>query len=239
MNLQEHLDFINYVSRKEVSGEAFTPDEYNTALPVVNIRLFYSNLGQQEGFFKAQPTNESIFEVNQRMTEDMRPFKVVMGDDTTPLTVTNGIANLPPDYYYITSMLFRMATNTNSGLVIKDRVVNVVTDKGWAALNASVLGQPSQMYPIANFQANHIRVRPKTVSRLMITYLRLPKTPVYAYTIDPVTDAVIYNAAGSTELEWDEPNQIKLAYMLLELAGISISHDRLVQYAMAKNQAAK
>jgi len=225
MNLQEILDFINYVSNKEQSGKTFSPNQFNTLLPIVSTELFKQKYKH--------------FEDTQEITDDLSAFKVWMGKDgVMPLEIdSNGYALLPTDYFHYSSILYKQVTsNPDCSISIKNRPVDILTDAQWDSRLSCPITQPSLKYPIANFQNNFIRFAPKNIGFVDFVYLKEPIIPVYAYTIDSLTDAVVYDPINSVQLDWGDDSHIEICNLLLVKIGINLKEANLFQYATMKGK---
>lgn len=220
MNLNEILNFCNYICAKEQSGKTFTPLQYNVVLPVINLQLFKNKYAE--------------FETAQKFTDALMPFKVWMGEaGTSPLILdANGYAEIPSDYKHYSSLSFKKVTNqANCSPKIDIRTIAVLNDQEFDYYRQSTLKRPNFKYPVCNFQNGYIRFLPINLQYVDFVYLRTPATPYYAYTIDPVTDEYVYNDSASTQLEWRDEEQLEVINLLLETIGINLREEQLQVYA--------
>lgn len=239
MNLQEMLDFLNFVCNKEQTGLTFTPEQYNTELKVYNLRKFKKSYGLPEEYDFTGPFNREVYERSQLVSDRMRRFKVVMGDhNSLPLTINSyGVATIPSNYFHVSSIRFDKNLNASCATSVEGWTnVEVLTDDQWAdRIRHSITG-PSLDSPFCMFQSGEIWFRPKDLNWVQFTYLRLPNTPVYAYTIGS-NDEIIYDATSSTQLEWDYLDRIDIALMMLADIGINLKEENVTQYsALVKQQ---
>lgn len=232
MNNQDILNWINYVCNKEQTGRTFTPEQYNVALGIANLRYYKKSYGLPEDYQLQGPFVREVYEKSQYVTDKMRRFKVVMGDISNLAMIVdiNGIAPIPSDYFHVSSVRY---FNTASGVCNPDESqtdVEILMDAEWADRIGNSITKPSLGDPVCMFQASEIWFRPKAVNYIQFTYLRLPITPVYAYTVN-ADDSYSYDAANSTEMEWDDIDKIEIAKIILADAGINLNKGDITQYA--------
>jgi len=259
MNLGQILRIINYIANKEQSGNTLTQGELNDILPKSNLELFKKKIGLPEEYKVSVPTSRIAYEVTQRLTGDVQPFKTLMGDTTTPLMVdANGYAVIPSDYYYVSYIGYNLVTNTAScGVGIEEEDVDILTDAQWRARLSNSITAPTKKHPIANFGNGTIRFRPRDLQRVEFAYLRYPTTPYYDYYIDAY-DEYIFLPADSThtllegqegsagqpvgttvtsltvELEWDDVCKLEIINFILDDIGINLREGQLEQYAQVE-----
>jgi len=234
MNLQELLDYVNTIANKEQRGNTLKPTRYNSILQAVNIRLFNKRLGLPEDYVQQLPVPKMVWEATQKITDDLRRFKVHMGATSTmPLTVnTSGDATLPTNYVYPSSLRYKYV----SGTVNKPGIaIEVLTDAQLGDRLASSIVMPTKKNPVCVFYNTYIKFYPNDLQFVDFTYLRLPNKPVYAYTVD-ANDNIIYDPDNSTDLEWGEENHTRIADMILREMGINLRDQELQQYAMLMSE---
>lgn len=137
-------------------------------------------------------------------------FRVVMGDGTDPLHVTQGVAPLPSDYFCSPGGYYMNGTVPT--------LVNFVEDNEYNRLIAHVYEYPDAKHPIANIQVDSIRVRPTTVKFIVMNYISHPTEPVYATTED--RGFVEFDATGSTAVRWVGPEIVLLIQEILQSLGV-------------------
>jgi len=62
-----------------------------------------------------------------------------------------------------------------------------------------------------------------------LTYIRIPKTPIRAYTIQ--NDDDVYDPANSVQLEYPETTHYDIAYIILKMMGLNIRKEEIVAFA--------
>lgn len=218
------LKLARYIAGERLPGKAVSQGMFGLLLDNAQLKHFKRKVGLPETYRPGMPLPEQAYDITQKLTEDLRKFKVHMGDDTTPLIVTNGKAELPRDYYYCSTIVYKHVRNTT----VRERLVEVVNDLQWAERLSSSIITPTLKYPIANFQSDYLRVSPRTIRYLDFIYLRLPKEPTLKFKTE---NGVLTYDSSSQELEWDDVNKIDIIHILLGDMGINLGKPELVQYS--------
>jgi hypothetical protein len=66
-----------------------------------------------------------------------------------------------------------------------------------------------------------------------VYYLRRPLAPVYAFTGSG--RSITYNQSGSTQLEWSETSINKILIKTIQMAGVNLDDEMIMQYTELKN----
>lgn len=255
MNNSGVLKYCQFVCNKEQVGNSLSPVEFTQLLQVCNLKHFKKKIGLPEEYKVGMPLARQTYDLTQKLTEDLKQFKVWMGSpDISQLQIDgNGIASLPSDYYYPSSLSFKHAINSCSEMIIKTRMIEVVTDAQWDDVVSHPIKQPTYKYPVCNFQNTFIRFLPNNLRFVDFIYLRQPKTPVYDYYfgtdgsyiylpqgINYTLQAGEQGSNGQTsgvvvsqtqELEWDDINKLDIAALILQHIGINLREGALMQYS--------
>jgi hypothetical protein len=238
MNLQQIFDYCNNIANKEQTGATCTPAQFQSYIEAANIDYYNLKLGLPQEYRPGQPIPRQAWELTNRMTEDMRRFKVIMGGETTaPATLdSHGQMLIPTDYWMVSSIRYRLVKNTEScGVLIKWRDVDVLKDADFNNRVVSTLKAPDMDYPVCCFYADYIQYYPKTLQFVTFTYLRKPATPVYGFTI--ANDTPVYDATTSVQFEFPEFDHLDICRLILSYMGINIREQALIQYAeLIKNK---
>ena len=147
----------------------------------------------------------------------LAPFQANRGDGTVPLFVVNGIATLPDDYHGWPEMS-----------VVYDGTyhrVKIVDNKFWNIHKASSIEYPDKKYPIARIEENQVRVLPKTTQYIILDYLKKPRVPVFGWT--NTNGFVEYDPTTSTELEWEDAQQVEIIVMILSSLGVAVTKEQI------------
>jgi len=88
-----------------------------------------------------------------------------------------------------------------AGMGLVEETVNVVDNQQWGACLSHPMKGPSWDSPKSTQDGSGIKIAPKGIQAVVLDYFHTPRKAVFAYTIS-AGDIVIYNAGGSTQLEW-------------------------------------
>jgi len=237
MNLGELYKFINFIADKEVSGQTMTPEQFNLNLKAVNLEMLKLKIGLPEEYQPGMPLPKQALEITQKITEDIRPFKVWYGGPDYPqLPIDSyGRSTFPSDYAYPSSIRHKRYTNTGCSAYDKEyNSLEILFDDQIGDRLANSIKMPTVKDPVCVFYSDYIQFYPTTLTSVDFTYIRKPVTPIFGYTL--VDDVPVYNAATSTELEWDEILHVDIARMILSKVGINLKDAEIWQYSETKLQ---
>lgn len=225
MNNNDILRLVRYISGERAPGKALSQEMFSLLLDGAQTKHFKRKIGLPEAYQPGAPYPPQVYDITQKITEDLRRFKVSMGDEEAPLMVVNGRAELPANYYYCSSLLFKHIRN----YTIRYRNVEVVNDQQWnERVSSSIITNPLK-YPIVNFQSGYLRVYPSQIQYLDFVYLRMPLSPVVKFKTE--NGVSVYDTERSVELEWDDINKIDILHIMLGDMGIQMSKPEVLQYS--------
>lgn len=204
---------------------------FNELLNVCQLKHFKKKIGLPEEYQPGLPLPRQVIEITQKITDDLRRFKVNHGDDLPVYKVNHGQAVIPSNYYIVSTLVYP----AKSG----DRRIEIVTDTQFADRMNSSLIKPRMRYPIANFQKSFIRIEPKEIRYIKFIYYRYPNRAQYSIALpDPDRDTpnwfMEYDPVTSVQLEWDDVNTVDIIHMMLQDLSITVEKRDLFQYANVK-----
>lgn len=218
MTLKEIHDFILLVIDKEISGWV-RPEDIDQALDRSSMSIFRSML--------------KGYAINQEYQDALSPFK-------TPHVFTNttssaGVITLPENYVHllsITALVFDNDQQSNRQLPVE-----VVNADELAERLGSQLKPVTSNKPIAHFigvenKRTRIQLFPSKPAVGQVWYLKRPNKPEFKYTQSGRT--VTYNPDTSVQLEWGEVETNAVIYQALQLLGVNLSDEQMVQYTQLK-----
>lgn len=229
MNLEQIKELIILLAGDKGVKLNYGPEDFEDILHNSQLRHFKVKMGLPEEYQPGIPLPKQAFEINQRLTEDTRHFKVVRGwNISEPLEVDEdkGVIDYPEDYYIVSAMSYFHAVSSSE---VYERSIEPLSDLEFNMANTSLVEKPDYMFPTCNMQKDMIRVMPKDIGPVNMVYVRLPKRPVYKV-IDN-GDFFQYDPDNSVELEWDELNQIDIVIKVLADLGISMQSQAVLEYA--------
>lgn len=217
MNLNEQRIVVSTIIQDKNPAINIVPEQWDILLHLAQLKHFKRKIGLPEEYVPGAPIPAQVFEITQKISDDLIPFTFHMGRaGTPPLYVSsNGEATTPTDMYYPATMTYNLI---KPGGGVEPRMVDIVNDKEWQDLTTSYICNPTKRFPIANFKKDYIRFDPKNLQMVDFTYIKFPTKPVFAYTI--TNGYVEYDSVNSVELEWDEVNQLDILYILLSDLGV-------------------
>jgi hypothetical protein len=227
MNLEQIRDLLILISGEKGHTFVYGPEDFVDLLHLAQLKHFKRKLGLPEQYSPGMPLPSQAFEINQRITEDMKQFKVIRGwhfNNPFHLT-TEGTLAYPDEYYYPTSISYFYPIQDD----YLERDIAILSDKEYQDTNTSVLKKSDKMFPICNCQSDFIRFSPKLKESINMSYLKLPAKPFWK-AID--NDGFLeFDEANSVNLEWDDMNIIDILVIVLGDMGISLNSQNIVQYS--------
>lgn len=226
-------DFLNFVTNKDQAGNTISLPEFNQLLPAVNIDFFKQRYGLPEQYSPGQPLPQMSYEVTQKITDDLRAFKVRMGIDTQAMIVDNqGQAPIPSNYVHFSSARYNMIKDNVCGTVqMKPRTIEHLTDAQLGDRLGNSIKKPTFRDPVFATFSTYFQFYPKNLRQVEFTYLRMPATPVYGYIADNNTDTDVYNEATSTHFEYPEDCFNDIVRLCLSYIGMNLRANDIIQYA--------
>lgn len=227
MNLQNISNIISWVLADRKPDMVVVPEELCRLLHVAQLKHFKRKLGLPEEYSPGVPVPGQVYEISKVITDDLTPFKVLMGGDNAVMAIDDdGNASLPEDFYYPSTLTYKYIKE-NGDVLFKE--VELLSDKEYNKRIASFVRRPSRKYPVANIYGSKIRFYPTTLKYVEFLYLMVPPEPVFGTTY--TRGFLDYNPATSTELLWNDVNVIDIIGLVIKEFGINISNADLVQYS--------
>lgn len=183
MNLQWIFDLVNYVIDKEQIGNAISATEFNTLLPSVQWELVNTELDKI--------TKDELTPIAGELITGslLNPFKT-----TIPLTVINGIAQVPKDYVRFVSFTQIGVDTGNNAMVSTLREITPVAS--FARFQNNIYAR-LDIHPIVKILGYTFTFIPNDIPLVGLDYIRTPATPFYDYCQDAITGNAIYMPVGS------------------------------------------
>lgn len=228
MNLDFVLKLVNFIIKdfREITQPIADNVVFSDQLHYAQLKYFKRKIGLPELYTPGIPLPAQAFEITKRITEDLRPFKVIMGwKEGTPLVVDEkGNANYPSDYYYPSVMT--AFTNDDKKY---EREIEFLADAEFTKRTTSFSEKPTEFFPVVNLQSGAMRFFPISINLVNFVYIRLPVKPFMA--VSSARGFVEYDADASTELEWNDICIIDIVVDLLNGLGISVKSEAILDYS--------
>ncbi|MHC4634870.1 MAG: hypothetical protein ACYSYU_06630 [Planctomycetota bacterium] len=178
MDLNEIYTLVNYISNKHKSGNAFTPNEFNSLIEILNHDFFKKKV-EESGYFNQDKLSKPKAELYA--SKFMRSL-IVNETVSTSGSLTYAYA------YWLGAH--------DSGNNVE---VDLITEAEYHDRIADSVMVPSANAVCAVERATEIDVYPASVLNINISYLRYPDTPFLDYYFN-TTGYIQFLAAGATHV---------------------------------------
>lgn len=225
MTIDEIYQWVNLELNKSQTGGTLSPEEFNLAAKFANQQYFKIKYSLPEEYQVGNPIPRQAWSLTQENIDALSPFlKARGGRDYPPLRVDkDGRATIPSDYVNYSSIRYG------------NKQVEVVSNDVLGGRLSSSIVQPTDTNPICCFNAGYVQFYPITLGFVNFDYLRMPETPIWAYTI--VNDQAVYNPTASVQLEWGDKYQLDIANLIVMYAANNLRDQLAIQIANnRKNQ---
>lgn len=227
MTLEDIRNLFSLIAGDNGITVNLNEDDLTDMLHLAQLKYYKQKLGLPEEYQPGMPLPRQAYEITDRMVEDLRVFKKVIGASTsTPITLDiDGHYTLPSDYFIATSLTYNYTT---SGITYL-RKIDRLNDKEYESVTTKVSTKPDEWYPVCNIQNTYIRFSPILTGDISMVYLRLPAKPKYAITT--ANGYYQYDSINSTELEWGDLEVIDILVILLGDLGIKLKSGDVINYS--------
>ena len=232
MNLGDISNIISFILSDRKPDLVLTAGEFERILHVCQLKQFKRKIGLPEEYQPGTAIPAQVYEISKVITDDLAPFKVIMGGDNPPLNVDDkGEATLPSDFFYPSALTYKYIKE--SGEIVL-REVELLSDKEYNKRLASFVKRPSRKFPVGNICGNKIRFYPYTLKFVDMVYLCVPPKPVYGTSYGKGYQK--YDPATSTELLWNDVNIIDIISLFMNELGLNIPSSDLIAYSNQNKQ---
>lgn len=244
MNINDFRSFVLFLARKASVGNNPSVEQFNLSVGRAFTQWVMKMYGNPAEFQPGLPIPRIAWQQNQVVSDRLRFLlerREFVVPNTGQLSIPNGTTvkdvntAVCPKYLHASSLMTNYITQTGGVLSSIDVPVIILRDNELSNVLGSSIKAPTHRYPVCAFYNDYIQLYPKTVGRVVFTYLRTPTTPVWGYTI--VNSRPVYNAATSVDIESPDDTINEIAAMTLSYLGISIKDGDIVNYAEQMKQA--
>lgn len=229
MTVDDIYQLVNFICNKKQSG-SIAPTEFNRLMSLINLDMFKVYAGLPEQYQPNGTPPPRGWQMNNRITDTisflLKPVFITR-DATTKYF------KKPANYAAFSSALYpyiKSQEDCDEGeALLAWKRIEQVTDGERTDRLDSFLIPPTIKRPILSWYEQGAMVDPQSINRILLHYLRLPKTPVRAYTGNDV-----YNPAGSVQVEYPDTVHNDFIIRICEYVGIFISKQELIQFANAR-----
>lgn len=232
-SVDEVKKLIDTIANKEQSG-AWSPAQYNTVFAAVNYDFLKWRVGLPENYTVGNPQAAIAWQVSAKITDDVKDL-IVKKDITID---GNGYFPIPDDYFAFSSWRYRYIENSecDEQPFFKDYKIDVLSDNELNEVLDNTITPPTLTYPKSAYYSYGLKVYPESISKILCTYLRIPKTPKWTFTI--VDDEPVFNPSDLTlqNFEYAPSCLVDIANLCMIKLGVNLREETLVQYGMTRQK---
>jgi len=211
-NINTFKSFVDFVSNKVQTGNAYTIPQFNQIAHQSQIQVFEKDY--------------QTYIQSGQITDYLRTF---LKNTFLPVTV-NGVANIPNDMQHLASMrYYNVGINGGTEVEVKE-----VKNEDWGNIQSSHLFKPSKRFPKYQELSSTFNVLPRNLGSVTLDYFKTPQQPIWNFTI--ANNRPVYSPTGSVDFEWSEVYLNNIASMFLSLVGINLKDIELSQFSQAFKQ---
>lgn len=216
MNVNDHYELVKYIIAKNQDGY-LSPDEYNRTANQASNSLLSFYIGEVVQYQYGRPVSRIEIGNSEQLLQKLAPFIPPPYQLTTDPT---GYVLYPDDY------LATIAINTNTGM---QRVRFSQQDSLYSYVNSVI--DPIASNPVYTLEDAGFRFYPASIGAAKLSYVSQPKTIIWNYTLDPVTQLPVYNPVGSVDPEWSNIDIMDMTARQLAMCGVNLQAGQVAAFA--------
>lgn len=210
MDLKIFHDTVRYFINKEQGGW-LSPEEIDNLTDRAQMWYFTESVPY---YGKSQKTTDPLAVFSKRV------------NFTTPVT---GLLTLPTDYETLPVVSAQYFDSR-----VRYKPIKLLSEDEITERRDSQVLQPTVSDPVGiETHPGVIQLYPEAVISGYCTYLKRPAKPVFKYTA--TGRSIVYDQAGSTQLEWNESSINKILVKTIQMFGVNLSDQMVIQYTEMKN----
>ena len=219
-------ELVASVMLNKKQAGSFTIEQFNTACLSANLDFLKYRVGLPENYQLGAPFAPISYQVTQKITDDVRQH-IVIADITKN---ANGYFVIPDDYFAFSSLRYRYILNKDCGEQPdwQDIDIQVLSDGEYNVRLRSTIIPPELKYPVANYYSYGILVKPDEINRIKLTYLKVPQTPIWNYTL--VDDQPVFDPTGSVDFDYPVSCTTDIAVLVGKLLGLNLLMSEVTQF---------
>lgn len=222
MNTNQVYEILLYAVAKNNSQGYVSPDDFNNKLmPVAQASYLDYLLGEYQKYQIKRPISVVEFGQNERIRQSIS--SLIYGTNLFPNTTT-GIAAFPSDYEYPDAM-WGIYGFYNIRFIQQDRLDSY--------LHSSI--DPIATNPVYLIQHEGFNFFPENIGSARMSYVRTPPPIFWAYTLD-TNGLPVYDPINSQQPVWVESDIFQIIIRALQLVGVNLQLQTVIQYSQAIKQ---
>ena len=222
MDLLDIHNWVRFQLKKERGG-FITPPEIDDLLQRAQMWQYNDSF---DVYGKTQKVQDalSIFSQNFTYTSSASGL-VTLSTDPTAYPIYQHLLSIYAQYY------------DNSLQKTRYKSIKILGEDEIAErLNSQIL-EPVVTDPVGiETSPGKIQLYPQVVISGNGYYLRLPKKPLFTYTLGADGRTITYDKTNSVQMEWNESTMNKILIKAIQFAGVNLADNTVVQFSEAKNQ---
>jgi len=238
MNLSEIYETSNYISNKHKSGNAFTPNQFNSLIELLN-RPFFKKKVEESGYFE----NRQSMSYNDALRGSKNLHKFIINET---IAIAGGTT-------------YTFAYPLGGSDADTDVPMDVITEAEYHDRIGDSVMAPAADCPVIMERGDNLEIKPDSIVNVNLSYYRYPNDPFLDYYVDVnglrqwlgagashtwVTSEI--DSSGTThttgdadwssltvELEYGEDMHMDFLNEILSRVGIRLKEPTITQYAEA------
>lgn len=209
INVSENYILVQDLLSKN-NGVFISPGEYNRYASIASKALFDSYIG-------ADTATKVNYGRNRTLDFRLAPFR-----ETETLPVVSGVVAFPEDLAKI-----------NKVHTVDYKPIRPIDEDRLAVAHQDPYTEPGDDEIFYEETSDSIILFPADIEEVIFTYLKKPVEPVYAFTVGS-NGRPVYDDANSVHMEWDKSQEMEITMRILQLCGVSMSHNQIIGYTQQK-----
>ena len=205
------------ILNKEQRGY-MTPDEFNKIGQQVQLEIFEKYFEDLNQIVRAPQTDADYADRLSYLEE-----KISIFENNSTKTVLSGVVSL--------SDVHRLNTVTYNNIELQK-----VGRKEYYNIIKSPLTKPTELYPIYLQEGNSLKIEPKSISSIDISFIKKPLDIKWNFVADEGLGIFVYTSNGTIDFELHSSEQTEVILRILAYAGIVIRDPQIIQAASAQVQ---
>ena len=205
------------ILNKEQRGY-MTPDEFNKIGQQVQLEIFEKYFEDLNQIVRAPQTDTDYADRLSYLEEKISIFE----NNSTKTVVSGAVSFL--DVHRLNTVSYN---NIELQKVGRKEYYNIIK---------SPLTKPTELYPIYLQEGNSLKIEPKSISSIDISFIKKPLDIKWNFVADEGLGIFVYTSNGTTDFELHSSEQTEVILRILAYAGIVIRDTQIIQAASAQVQ---
>ena len=231
MGIEDTHEMILFMLDK-TQQEYVSHERIDDALHMAQMQRFMELYGNLKQYQPGRPIANVAYGMTQKVDDELKKFKTT----ETYTTATDALVNfssLSASYAHLLSL--RIVYTENS--VERQSGVKVLSEDQIAQRINSQIVAPTDNEPVALIGNTSIQLFPDNKAHsVIVSYLRLPTKPKYAYSVGSDGRTVTFDSANSVDLEFPDTSYNDIVMKALNILSVNTKDSFLNQYSEVKTQ---